>query len=85
MGELAGRLVEIETNQQQRTCSVQRLFQKLDEEDREALQRILSSKASTRSIHLAIRKAGYSLERQALAFHRVNRCYCFITEEGSHE
>lgn len=57
-------------------CPVSLLTNSLNEEDAIALKKALKSPASTRSIHIALRAEGYTVDRDLLSRHRKGFCRC---------
>ena len=81
---LAQTLAEIqEAAEHAEPCTFGRILSKVDNDDREALESILRSRASTRAIHRALRDAGWSIERVGVTLHREGRCRCFENGEQS--
>lgn len=77
MSELAKTLSNINTQSfKTNVCPVVRILNSLDEEDKTALTAVLSSTASTRSIHTALREVGHAIDRQSISLHRDQRCRC---------
>lgn len=63
-------------------CSVARLLEKLDEEDRKAVEDILSQKAdgqgvSNRKLHQILISEGHVVSFFSLGSHRRKQCRCF--------
>jgi hypothetical protein len=63
-------------------CSVARLLERLSEEDREAVQEILSRKAdgqgiSNRKLHEILIGEGHVVSYHSLGSHRRRQCRCF--------
>ena len=84
MSLLAQTLAEIqEAAEHIEPCTFGRILGKVDNDDREALESILRSRASTRAIHRALRDAGWSIERVGVTLHREGRCRCFENGEQS--
>ena len=57
-------------------CSVKKILDKLDKEERQSLQSALNSKMSRRDILYALRSNGFTLGTDSLAKHKLERCGC---------
>jgi hypothetical protein len=75
---LADKLSDLTSASIEKTigCPVALLINSLSEEDATALTRALKSPASTRSIHIALRAEGYTVDRDLLGRHRKGFCRC---------
>jgi len=62
-------------------CKVGQLMNSLDEETALALQQVLKSDVSTRSITEALREHGYKISKSTLGIHRSNECCCEVSHE----
>lgn len=84
MSLLAQTLADIqEAAEHNEPCTFGKILAKVDDDDREALQSIIKSRASSRAIHRALRDAGWSIERVGVTLHREGRCRCFENGEQS--
>lgn len=57
-------------------CSVSRMLASLSNETATVVRRLLDSERSTRSIHLALQRAGVRIGRDTLDDHRKKLCTC---------
>lgn len=57
-------------------CTVGVILASLEEEDSKALQSALTSQASTRGIHEALKSEGFKIDRQTVSLHRKGFCRC---------
>ena len=78
MEDLKTRLLDLEHKAKIKEdyCVVGQLISELDEETQEVLARVMRSTASTRSIWLELRAAGFSIDRGLVAMHRQGKCFC---------
>lgn len=84
MDEFKERLLNLEKRAkvEEDFCVVGRLIGDLDEDTRAVLERVLKSSASTRSIWIELKNAGFRIDRNLIATHRQGKCFCI---EGDSE
>ena len=77
MTALSDKLSDLKPRPSGVPCSVRVLLDQLDDEDREALQKVLADHSITSvDIYRALTDAGHYVGAQTVARHRAGRCRC---------
>jgi len=82
MSGLAESLANIKGRKPDLRCTMLKVMEQLDSEDRTALEAVLASDASTRGIHKALSDWGIEISRDSITLHREKRCRCTRQEQS---
>jgi hypothetical protein len=79
---LAESLANVKGRKPDLRCTMLKVMEQLDAEDRSALEAVMESDASTRGIHKALAEWGIEISRDSITLHRENRCRCTRQEQS---
>lgn len=82
MSGLAERLANVKGRKPDLRCTMLKILETLDDEDRQALENTMASAASTRGIHRALAEEGIEVSRDSITLHREKRCRCTRQEQS---
>ena len=82
MSGLAESLANVKGRKPDLRCTMLKVMEKLDNDDRAALEAVMASEASTRGIHKVLAEWGIEISRDSITLHRENRCRCTRQEQS---
>lgn len=79
MDDLMRRLQALETTKAIKPCRMQQLLDRLDDDTRSLLERLLADRRqSARQIHDVLQKSGCAVTRETISAHRKHECRCHV-------